>query len=309
MTDFQYGYYETYIDLEDVSVLQHTYGMTKDQSAKFVCYGGYDKGNHKKHKVFPAKYYRFYKRKNTEAPINTDFAKYIAANGASDYKTREDGLWGRSPDEPLKSLGDNSTIVYGANGVCHQMLNCVLTGSKDLFRCYVNDAPSFWLSWAVYGCFGAGGATPKRMPNARLQVLHLAYSKKSAEVPGSRHGLEAAALLGGAGADEPDHEEDVRVFAGIEAPSGAMTDRARELTVAMDARRRDLTVALMRGEISAAEFARQMNAGAARNIAEWQTMASADRFGSEDLSKYALIDPEMMLPEDVYTEIGEEIGL
>lgn len=92
MTKFRYGYYETYIELEDVSILQHTYGMTKDESAKFVCYGGYDKDNKKKHKVFPGNYYRTISTNTFDAPIITDFAKFIAANGAKGYQTREEGL-------------------------------------------------------------------------------------------------------------------------------------------------------------------------------------------------------------------------
>lgn len=208
-------------------------------------------------------------------------------------------------------MGDCSTIVYGINGVCHQMLNCVLTGSDDKFKCYVNNAPSFWASWALYGCFGNVGKRlyTKRKPNSRLAKLHAVYAKKAPFLAETEYGFDAQSLLEPADTMDGDFAADVSDFTALQEPEAPLVEKAMELSLGVEQTRSGLSIALLRGEISPTDFATALNKEAQRAADAWQDLAPQTRFEGETLSKYAIIDPELMRPADVYGEIGERIGL
>ena len=306
--DFQDGYYGTFIEFEKFASLStHTAcRRTKSQIRLLRWLGSKDQ------KEAPSLSRRLLFHQTPEkdgSKRQPRFRQVHRRHRTGRLQKTRGGEWGKLPEDYKKLAGDCATILYGVTDVCHQMLNCVLTGSKDAFLCYVNNAPSFWVTYVVYGNFGAGAKFPGRVPNPALFTLHEFYKKKSPKKLAAPFGFDASDLARTAPVNRSEIEANVMELTGLDAPSAAMTDNALQLAQTIDATRGKLAVELLRGNINTESFARDMNAAAVQTVDAWQEMAPKDHLENPDLSKSALIDPPQKLRTDVYGQLRETMRL
>jgi hypothetical protein len=172
------GYYPT------DTVGEHTYLYVQTDGGSeviFPCYGGArkDSGNHN---VYPANLWSpkifGYKDVGTSVRINLKLARAIATYQHQpdiiDNYNRHSGGW--------MGLGDNSGLVYGVSGVCHQMCNRILTASQpssSTLNAPVNWPPSLSKTYWIYG-FTGGVVAARSLAEHNLQAF---ISKELSENP------------------------------------------------------------------------------------------------------------------------------
>ena len=327
MSTMQVGYYDTF----GTQYLHHAFAIV-DGRISFPCYGG----TSGEHQQFPAEFWtpiRFFSKSlGKSLPCNAYVARGLAEFGVPSDLSRTD--YNRKSGGYL-NLGDCSGIVYGFNGVCHQMCNVitVATVDRDIDWAPVNWPPSLSASWLLFSYRGTltpgGPAAPFLFIVAALfaRLRGLSYNVPEEELPTSKQlpgyfdDLYAAYHKTLKESLETKPQPETRAIYLENLLSGALgpaTNAQSLLPPILEADtaffnvKHELDNLLIRGKIGHVEFAETVNKAFAAMLDQYANVLSAEDFekvfGSLPGDKpFVLTDPQEM-PE-TYEGVKEALGL
>lgn len=313
--------------------LEHSFAVMEynGEEYRFQCCGSVYDGN----RSFPANYYHcrnaWYTRNGsktseTNIPCNARIAIALAQWsgdvdwGRHDYDRKGAGWLG---------FGDSSGIVYGLNGVCHQMCNTIACASwtHDPLASLINWPPSLNVSKLFYdnrGTWGHEGAIESLITSIKQKygdaISDEEFAARDEAVSGEFDALFASVYEQQRNAmrraldDGPDAAERCAIV-GANVPDGA-DGGAFDSVLAADAdamaQKHELDNLLVRGQISNVDFADRTNA-LIRTLAEqYEKTLGQEAFleafgGTAENINCNVIDPAMM--PDSYNGLREELGL
>jgi hypothetical protein len=302
---------------ETGGILQHAFAVLfadGGERVEFGCYGGTDR-NPGKNLVYPADFRPPYIADLNPPPLGKSLRSTLrVARGMAQFSLNPEvrDSYNRTSGGYL-NRGDCSGLLYGVQGVCHQMCNRVLwAGSRNLGFTYtpVNFPPSMRVSHPLYGFWGvsdtmpaavrlatelARGGRPVSLSDAELEEMGIEGLRLHLE---RGYGREARALLvdrvmdGMLGADFSEtyaitHQEGIL-----------------EADLELHRRKRDLDVALLQGTMPNAEYVRELNAEVSVLMARYaDVLRPADfrtAFAAEpaEVQQTAVVAEELMPAHD-----------
>jgi hypothetical protein len=278
----------------------HQYARGNGEDFLFPCHGGSKGGR------YPEQFYTpsVWRPKALGKTLEVDMtrSRYIAGNANTGWDTKTNynarsGGWMNS--------GDNSGLIYGIDGVCHQIANSLYCGTGKGAGNAVSRPKNFGLSYSWYGWRGKFAGPPLGLP-PRLTYLMVKYGE------GAPSGLDEtgndplAAYLNWPFNPGAREEELVMLY---EEGLAELPDRA--VFVANDRRfaetKHELDVALLRGEVDPDAFCEAVNSSFSRMVesqfASLGVQVASGFYGSGDGAE--LVSPELMLSADSYGVVGQ----
>lgn len=275
MATIQVGWYP----INGAKKLHHTFAHMQYQSKEyaFACYGGTKTANNPG-KCYPAKFYEPRWSKKGGICANVDKIKIhpmIAIHLASWSNVIDTNrtLYNKKTGGSI-GLGDCAGLTYGVGGVCHQMCNTILSASNinDPLNSLINCSPSMKVSKAVYGFRGSLGHD--KLIKTFVSKLEKYYAKRNiSDINSDELDMElykvmkelatnSLANLKGYLANGASPEERMSIIKDMfveEDPNDDLTEVIFNSDADMMQRKCELDNLLIRGEITAEQYANETN--------------------------------------------------